>query len=522
MITQREPSQDQALGTRIAESASPGRMARALADAGGQRAGDPSPGSRLGQVWARIQRNPVLVRELIEGRRSGALRRGVIPALALSGLICFGLGQVPAASHPLLILLAGLGVSLPLAASGIAAGQMHRERERGCLEPLLLTRLAPWEIVAGKFLATLALVLSYWAAALLPALLLLPLADRDVPALLVGSLWLGLGVIVGAATGLGLSSISGRAGQSSLAFGSMGILAPITFFACGLAAEALNPQHGPLHLATLIAGPVLAAALVVWLAFAVAITALRPEGRDRSTPQKIWLIVATQALAAYPLFWPADRSAGPADWGAGHMAGLLEALAQGLVALLTFEPQPRARVLARWAARPGDAFRRPKVWLWRTFGPHPLGNLHFFVALWAFAQLGALQVAAMPEGLRSEAQGTFVLLLAGGRTMALFMAALGAALVSRGRPVAAAIGGTFVVVMVLSFGFSFGAGIAGIYGPELPWFLALSPTSLLHASEVVVLGRGHWTMYAVNTGTYALLSAVLYLYVRRRVQRARA
>lgn len=437
-------------------------------------AGEPPPSSavvRFGRWVARLARDDVMLRELrslMKARRFvGFLVSGTLLVLLVTVVVAW---THDASSSPSLHGQIVFQVFFCLAATSVCAtaptygaSMISSERERGTFEALILTRLTRLEIVRGKiaacvvagtllFLAQLptaaiafvfggvTLLHVFWASVALLLLMVVTTSIAVAVSALAPSAAIANGGTSLSIVGMMFVMISGLVGGYSELGRPLGAMVGPLWFTDLLARQLFEPRV----FTFLLLFPLVAAAMVVWLAVTVAILGLRAQTEDRSTPIKAWAVGASVALmlalaVLAGTFGPDAAKAGP--------------LVSGFLLLCAFStldgPLLPRRLRSHSAGLRGRALRYG--------GPHALGSIRFWGGLFATVALACVAAFSFGLALRgwtpsaSAAAASLFVELIGSATVATGFAVLLAWLRTGGHSAKRAVLIAGVVLVLLTF-----------------------------------------------------------------------
>jgi ABC-2 type transport system permease protein len=206
--------------------------------------------------------------------------------VALTGHFFVGSISSPAPEASISGVLIPTSFALVLWAPIASMRMLAEEQKLGTLELLLTAPLRDWEIVLGKFVALVAMLLGIMLPTLVYVIVLVIFATPDLGPLFTG--YLGLLMYGSAAASLGLFTssvtsnqiVAGVTGAISLLF--LTIAGQASSLVSGLASVLLRGISLPTHLESLVAGVIEVRDLVYFLtfiAFFLFLTTLSVEAR---------------------------------------------------------------------------------------------------------------------------------------------------------------------------------------------------------------------------------------------------
>ena len=379
--------------------------------------------SRLTGWLERLVRdpNPILVKELRATFRAKLFIRFLYLSTGLVGIVVLSVGAavatgpLPPAEVGQIVFQMFFGTALFviwLVAPAYASTVITAEHETRTYDSLILSGMEPGRIVRGKFLAAFAsmfLVLVAQAPVVGTAFLFGGVSPSFV---VVGYAFLILSLAVAIAFGV---AISARLKSTRLAIlvailMSMFVFMPALFSAGGfltfLGEEAKShwgtAMSGPFWFmealpsrffeldtfGTLFVLPIYLFTMPVWFLLASAVAAVRPAAEDRSTPFKVWSIVASLGLVLIiglivPMF-SGGREAG----GFGLAMNIFGGLVLVFFALLFMNEPPLPPRLAEQRER-----RAPMRALFTLLGPGAAPTVRFGTLLLVATSVGMAMVA---------------------------------------------------------------------------------------------------------------------------------
>ncbi len=414
---------------------------------------------RLRKRFERLVRdpNPILVKELRSTFRRKLFIRflylstGIVGIVVLSGGAAVAASSLPPAEVGQIVFQIFFSTALfviCLVAPAYAATSLTSEREQRTYESLILSGMAPWRIVRGKFLAAYASMF----------LVLVALAPVVGIAFLFGGVspwhvvvgYGGLMIVLAPAVSFGVA-ISARLKSTRIAILiTTLVFVPAAFFATiflaaigeGAKSEWGTGMSGPFWftealvsrvtewdtLATLVGLPAYLLGMPVWFFLASAVAGIRPPAEDRSTPFKVWSLVSATGLTfvvgmLVTLFGSADDAA---EAGLGFVIGGGLFLLFYATLFMNEPPLP-----------PRLADLRTRGTVWRPFfvalGPGAAPTLRYAAVLVVATSFGMAGAASLLRhllypGFGEHAQfdaGLLVVAL-GNAAVALFLASFGA------------------------------------------------------------------------------------------------
>lgn len=241
--------------------------------------------------------SPILVKELRQGMRSRLFVALFILTQAVMILVTMALlssddGDVPAALP--WVLIGGLLLGIPLTGLNAVQGEI----KGNTLELLLLTRLSPWRVIAGKWLA-LVLQGMLIVSSVLPFFMLRYFVGGfNLVQEVVALGWLLVGLMVGTAVMVGLSGhLGGAISRAAFLFISFGVLTSIIpFLLAGMAPGSLPPM-GECWVAVLFFVP-----LVILVCFEMGLSPISPVGVNRSTRQRLLVLALLLVGSGFQLY----------------------------------------------------------------------------------------------------------------------------------------------------------------------------------------------------------------------------
>jgi len=313
--------------------------------------------------------NPVLSREVrtlvrLRSVTVGAvlipvLCTGLVVVVAIDVLFGTNTASLPSSRGPVLLEVgsyAGLFL-LGLLGAVMGAQSLAGERQGRTLEPLLLTGMTPWRIVAGKSAAVWTVLAMVVLVCLTPMGICFLLGGVSLPQLLAAVAMLLLASVVPVTFGVCLgSSLRSSRLAVGLAVVAVGIFGPMAFLPVLALAAAVAHRGDPSLLwwadAVLregpsmrvvvgaVAAPLFAVVAPTWLFLASAVSALTTEGSDGSRPLKWWLL-ATAPVGAVIISLLGSASDASANASVALYGALGAFLALGA---LTLAAHPRQRL----------------------------------------------------------------------------------------------------------------------------------------------------------------------------------
>ncbi len=385
--------------------------------------------------------NPILVKELRSTFRTNLFIRflylsvGVIGVIVLGGGAMVAAGPMPPAAVGQVvfqIFFSNALLIICLAAPAYASTMITSEREAQTYESLILSGMGAWRIVRGKFAAAYASMFLVLVA--LGPIVGIAFIFGGISPVEVSIGFLGVLLVLATAIALGVA-VSARAASTRIAILiSTVVFTPAAFFGVSLMTglgelardqwpttmqgpfwwtdTLANHLTDPRVLGLLVALPLYVFLMPVWLFLASAVSGIRPEAEDRSTPFKWWSVVAAFGaviiVALLPLLAVTAKSV--------TFVSLAMVLSGGgllfFIALIFMnEPPlpPRLYVLRSRASRFGL--------IGRVIGPGAAPTLRFaalviFGTAAAMAVPGALARRIIWPGWAGHADGDLALLVA--------------------------------------------------------------------------------------------------------------
>ncbi|MBW2460302.1 MAG: ABC transporter permease [Deltaproteobacteria bacterium] len=265
--------------------------------------------------------NPILVKELRSTFRTNLFIRflylsvGVIGVIVLGGGAMVAAGPMPPAAVGQVvfqIFFSNALLIVSLAAPAYASTMITAEREAQTYESLILSGMGAWRIVRGKFAAAYASMFLVLVA--LGPIVGIAFIFGGISPVEVSIGFLGVLLVLATAIALGVA-VSARATSSRIAILiSTVVFAPAALFSVSLMTglgelardvwpttmqgpfwwtdTLANHFADPRVLGLLVALPLYVFLMPVWLFLASAVSGIRPEAEDRSTPFKWWALVA--------------------------------------------------------------------------------------------------------------------------------------------------------------------------------------------------------------------------------------
>lgn len=506
-------------------------------------------------AWRQWMRdpNPILVKELRTIFRTKLFIRFLYLSTALLALLVMMVGGVASAEmspadvgQVVYQLFFGTALMiLCLVAPAHAATSITSERESGTYESLILTGMDPARIVRGKFLASYA-VFSLVVVAFAPIVGIAFLFGGVSPLeVLFGFLGLLLVLAAAIALGLGLSARLTTTRISILLalvlFGPASFTGTMFMFAFGEASkqnwgtsmtgpfwftEALATRFFELDTFLLVAAlPVFLFTMFVWFMLASAIAGVRPAAEDRSTPFKLWALVAVlgQTVIAGGLMLTTDFSDGGEI---GAAINVFLAMTVFFYALVFMNEPPLAPRV--WELR--QAARGPIGRVWRVFGPGAAPTMRAAaLILVAASLLGALATSvghhlAHPGHAEAEQIDLgYALLGVGTAVVGLFALSFGTWLrVSLRSGVAARVltVAVFFAAIILPLLAVVITSTRGFSGNHLPEFMLATPIAHLMVGFSYVESKGEPLASAlVPIALYGAGALAFWLMVEARVRK---
>jgi len=234
--------------------------------------------------------SPILVKELRQGMRSRVFVSLFILIQVSMILVTAGmLTSTDSDVHTALpwIFIGGLllGV-IPMMGFNAVQGEI----KANTLDLLLLTRLTPWRIISGKWLALVLQGLLIVSTVLPLFVIRYFVGGYNLVQELVVLAWLVVGLLIAVALTVGVSGhlggIVGRTVFFFVLFGMMTNIIPGVFRFGGLWSSSSMPSHPELWIATAFFAP-----LIILICFELGVSCISPVGVNRSTRRRLLVLL---------------------------------------------------------------------------------------------------------------------------------------------------------------------------------------------------------------------------------------